>query len=83
LAEASTILDDMLALPIDIQDDPELYRLALCLTERHSLSAFDAQFIALSEIAGCDLWLDDDRALTAIAGRLPRIRRLADYPGSR
>lgn len=82
VAEASTILDDMLALPIDIQDEPELYRLALRLTERYSLSAFDAQFVALSEIAGCDLWLDG-WALAAIAGRLPRIRRLADYPGGR
>jgi predicted nucleic acid-binding protein len=83
LAEASAILDDMLALPIDIQNDPELFHLALRLTERYSLSAFDAQFVALSEIAGCDLWLDDERVLTAIAGRLPRIRRLADYSSAR
>ncbi len=70
-------------MPIDIQDDAELFRLALRLTERYSLSTFDAQFVALSELAGCDLWLDDERALTAIAGRMPRIRRLADYPGGR
>lgn len=83
LAEASSILDDMLSLPIDIQDDPELYRLALRLTERYSLSAFDAQFVALSTLTGCDLWLDDERAFTAITGRLPHIRRLAEYSGQR
>lgn len=79
LTEAATILDDMLALPIDVQDDIELFRLALRPTERYSLSAFDAQFVALAEIAGCDLWLDDERAVKAIAGRLPRVRRLAAY----
>jgi predicted nucleic acid-binding protein len=80
LPEAAAILDDFLALPIDYQSDPAIYRRALILTERYSLSGFDAQFVALAEIAGCDLWVDDGGMLGAIAGRLSFVKSIGDYP---
>ena len=79
LDQAVRALDHMLALSIDLQDDPEIYREALLLTERYSLSGFDAQYVALAQLAGCDLWVDDERLLGALRGRLPFVRRLADY----
>ena len=48
LTHAAALLDRFLALPILVIDDPDLYREALILTEAHSLTAYDAQYVALA-----------------------------------
>ena len=82
LDEAAAILEDFLALPIEYQGDHELYRRALVLTERYDLSGFDAQFVALAQIADCELWVDDGRMLNAIGDRLPFVKWIGDYPAA-
>jgi predicted nucleic acid-binding protein len=79
LDDAAEAIDRFLRLPIEYRAEPEIYRGAILLTERYSLSGFDAQYVALAQLVGCDLWVDDDRMLNAIAGRLRFVRRLADY----
>lgn len=79
LAEALAILDDFLALSIVILDDPALYRQALILAESYSLSAYDAQFVALAQFLGCDVWVADAGLIRAIGGRLPFVKWIGDY----
>ncbi len=83
LHDAAAALDDFLALEVEYRGDAAIYREALLLTERYSLSGFDAQYVALVQLAGCDLWVDDERLLGALRGRLPFVRRLADYQPQR
>jgi predicted nucleic acid-binding protein len=61
-----------------------LYRRALQLTSRFDLpSAYDAHYLALAEHLGSDLWTADERLVRFLGGRLPFVRRLADYPAGR
>lgn len=80
LARASSVIDEFLALPIEYHAEPDLYREAILLTERYSLSGFDAQYVALAQLAGCDLWVADERMRGAIRGRLPFVKWIGDYP---
>jgi predicted nucleic acid-binding protein len=80
LQAAMVVLHDFLALPIEYSESPELYRQSLILTDRYGLSAFDAQYVALAQMVGCDLWVADRKALSALAGRLPFVKWIGDYP---
>jgi predicted nucleic acid-binding protein len=79
LQRATAVVDEFLALPIQYRADSDIYRQAIIHTERYSLSGFDAQYVALGELAGCDLWVDDERLLTALGGRLSFVKWLGDY----
>jgi predicted nucleic acid-binding protein len=79
LSAATAIFDDFLALPIELLGGLQIYRRALELTERHSITAFDAQYVALAESLGCELWVDDGRLLRAVRGRLAYVRWIGDY----
>lgn len=79
MLEALAILDDFLALPVDLAVDHDLHRQALRLTEAHSLGGPDAHYVALAQRLGCDVWTADERLLRAVAGRLPFIRHIRDY----
>jgi predicted nucleic acid-binding protein len=73
------VVDEFLALPIQYRADGDIYRQAIILTERYSLSGFDAQYVALGELAQCDLWVDDERLLAALGGRLSSVKWLGAY----
>jgi predicted nucleic acid-binding protein len=57
----------------DLFDDAwriaETYRLA---------TLYDAYYLALAEVRGCDLWTADERFINSVQS-LPRVRNLADY----
>jgi predicted nucleic acid-binding protein len=80
LARASATIDEFLALPIEHHAEPDVYREAILLAERYSLSGFDAQYVALAQLAGCDLWVADEQMRGAIRGRLPFVKWIGDYP---
>ena len=80
LAVATARLEDFLMLPIERLEPPSLHHRALALTELHSLGAHDAHYVALAEMYGCDLWVDDDRLLRAVRGRLTFVKSIGDYP---
>jgi predicted nucleic acid-binding protein len=82
LMEATRILDDFLALPIELLGGAGLHRLALRLTEAHSLGAHDAHYVALAQLLNCDLWTADQRILRAVDGRLPFVRWIGSYTPS-
>ena len=48
LTDAIIVLDNFLAYPITLFDPPRFHRVALALTEAHSLGAHDAHYVALA-----------------------------------
>ena len=42
-------------------------------------TAYDAYYLALGEIAGCDVWTADSRLYHAVRDTLPWVRWLGDY----
>ncbi len=59
---------------------PELHVEAMKVAGLYNRPAvYDAHYVALANIAGCDLWTADQRLLNALGGRLPFVRALSDY----
>jgi predicted nucleic acid-binding protein len=53
---------------------------ALEIADAHGLPAtYDAHYVALAEMIGCDLWTDDQRLLRNLAGNLPYVKWIGDY----
>jgi predicted nucleic acid-binding protein len=53
---------------------------ALTLADDHNLTAvYDAHYIALAELAGCDLWTADQRLIRSLSTPLPYVRWIGDY----
>lgn len=76
------LLEDFERLSITRVDPPGQHRDALRLANRYTLGGHDAHYVALAELFGCDLWVDDGRLLNAVRGHLPFVRWIGDYPVS-
>lgn len=64
------LLDELLALNIEAVDDDDLHRRALAYSMSHpGLSGYDAQYLAVSERTGAELWTAD-KGLAAVSQRL-------------
>jgi predicted nucleic acid-binding protein len=80
LAEARAMLAQFLAIPLSLQAPATLYDRALVLADQYDLPAiYDAHYVALAELLDATLWTADQRLLRALGGRLPFVRRIADY----
>lgn len=83
--EAIDALDRFFALPVELRPRVEasaesLHRAALSLAERFDLAAtYDAHYVALAEILGCDYWTADQPLLGQLRGRLPFVHGLDTY----
>ncbi|HLF78258.1 MAG TPA: type II toxin-antitoxin system VapC family toxin [Dehalococcoidia bacterium] len=74
------LLADFLDFALTVTVPPGLYELALRIAATFNRpSAYDAHYIALAQLAGCDFWTADERLLNALNGRLPFVRALRDY----
>ena len=57
---------------VEIEEPACLYRQALELAEMLDLSAaYDAQYLALAELKGCELWTADRRLVRSAGSRFP------------
>lgn len=78
--EATVPLDDFFSLPIVFSSPSGLHHLALALAAEFGLpAAYDAHYLALAELADCDLWTDDRRLMRQVGDRFPSVRWLGDY----
>jgi predicted nucleic acid-binding protein len=84
LDQALALLEAFFALPLTLTAPSLLSRRALILAVEHDLPAvYDAHYVALAEILGCDLWTDDRRLLRLVGGKLALVRWIGAYaPGS-
>ena len=79
-AEAEERLRLFLEFEVELAGPPGLYQAALGLADRFSRPAvYDVHYVALAQIAGCDLWTADQRLLNALGGQLAFVRPLADF----
>ena len=78
--EALSLLDQFLTFSVELHIPSGLHRAALILADAYQLSAaYDAHYVALAQVMGCDLWTADKRLWRELDGRLPFVRGIADY----
>lgn len=79
-AEIDAVLDYFLSLPIAFRDPDRLFHQALHLAIEHNLHAiYDAEYLALAQITGCDFWTTDLELIKKVKRRLPFVRALHEY----
>lgn len=62
-------------LEVDVREPPDLYRLAWHLAQRLDRpTVYDCCYLALAEMARCDLWTADRRLLNVVSPLLPWVR---------
>jgi predicted nucleic acid-binding protein len=72
-------MTDFLALPVITPRYANLIHDALRIASRFRLPAiYDAQYVALAQYVGCDLWTDDHKLIRAVQHELPFVRALSD-----
>jgi predicted nucleic acid-binding protein len=81
-AEAAEALATLRKMPLETVTPPGLYERALKVSQQHKLpGVYDALYVVVAELAGCDLWTDDRRLLKALNGALPYVKWIRDYRG--
>jgi len=65
---------------VTLLSPPGLHRRAWELAIRFNRpAAYDAHYLALAEIMGCEFWTADERLANAVQDELPWVRWLGDY----
>jgi predicted nucleic acid-binding protein len=81
LEDALRLVDDLQALPILAMSPPGLHRRAFEIAARFQLKwIYDAFYVALAEIIGCELWTADEALHQAVREAHTNVRLLAEYP---
>lgn len=77
--EARLALEVVLNYPVVLHFDDALLRRGWELAAQYNRpTAYDAQYLAVSERLGCDLWTADERLFNAVNGQFPRIQWLGN-----
>ncbi|MBI4317289.1 MAG: type II toxin-antitoxin system VapC family toxin [Chloroflexi bacterium] len=80
LTEAQEALDRFLAFAVEISLPSRLHRQALALAVAHGLAAvYDAHYVALAQMLGCEFWTADRNLVNALREKLPFVRWIGDY----
>lgn len=79
--DAEAVLTTALVWPISIwEPDGALQETAFALaTEYNQPNAYDAQYLAVASLLGCEFWTGDQRLARALGDRLPLVKWIGDY----
>jgi predicted nucleic acid-binding protein len=78
--EAQQAFATFLNFEVELAAPPDLFRIAFDLAARFNRPAvYDMHYVALAQIAGCELWTADQRLLNALDGRLPFVKPLGSF----
>ena len=84
LSDARKLLSRFFVMAPAVTSSEGLSEQSLVIADAHRLPAvYDAHYVALSLLLGCDLWTDDQRLLRTLAGSLKFVRWIGDYPAGR
>ncbi|MBI4288240.1 MAG: type II toxin-antitoxin system VapC family toxin [Chloroflexi bacterium] len=76
--EGQNAFDTFLDLAVRGTDPPELQRVAWRLAREYNRPrAYDAQYLAVASVLGCELWTADRRLVNAVSA--PWVRWVGDY----
>lgn len=82
-ADATTALRRFLILKLEAVAPDDLYDGAFRFVQTHGLrSIYDALYVALAQMLGCELWTADRRLLAALGAAAPWMRFIGDYQGA-
>ena len=77
-ADSEDALSAFLGLPVRIAIPEGLYESAFQLAQRFDRpTVYDTHYVALAQIAGCEVWTADLKLLNSLDGRLPFVKPLA------
>ncbi len=80
-AEAEHALANFLGFSINLAVPAGLHDAALLLAQRFDRpTVYDTYYVALAEIAGCQMWTADQKLLNALGGRIPFVKSLSNFP---
>jgi predicted nucleic acid-binding protein len=80
LADALRLSAQFRSFPIGVREPATMYEQVLILADAYELpAAYDAHYVALAQILGCNLWTNDRRLLNLLGGRLTFVRPIGDY----
>lgn len=75
LDQAQEALDVVLAIGVRIESETYLHQRALALAHRFDRpTPYDAHYLALAELRGCDVWTGDERLFNAVHSELSWVR---------
>ncbi|TAK33918.1 MAG: PIN domain-containing protein [Chloroflexota bacterium] len=79
--DARQLLSEFSDFMLHVISPSDLSEQALILADAHKLPAvYDAHYVALASLLGCDLWTDDRRLVRTLSGSLPYVRWIGGYP---
>jgi predicted nucleic acid-binding protein len=79
--EALAAFEDILSMPILLEDPESLHRNAFRIAVSFQLpAAYDAYYLALAADAKCDFWTADQRLMRVLAAQVPNVRWIGDFP---
>jgi predicted nucleic acid-binding protein len=79
-AQADEVLDRFFDLPIAFRTPERLYHTALRIANEYNLHAtYDAEYLALAQITGCEFWTADLELVHAVKRHMPFVRTLSEY----
>ncbi len=80
---AQAALNVIFGFEIEIREEPGLQIRAMELAhELKRPTTYDCQYLALAEHYRCELWTGDQRLHAAVAGALPWVKWIGQYPGT-
>jgi predicted nucleic acid-binding protein len=78
--QAKAFLAGLLDMGIEVRESPQIHLRALELAHQLQMPAvYDAHYLALADILGCDLWTADERFFNLVKERQPRVKWLRQY----
>jgi predicted nucleic acid-binding protein len=67
-------------IPIRILNSPSIFRTAWELAKKYNLPrTYDMQYLAVAELADCELWTLDRKLINALRGKNMRVKWVGDY----
>lgn len=80
VGEMQQALEVVLGFGIHLEERPDLHREALAMAQRLSRpSTYDAHYLALANLRGCELWTGDERLFNAVRQQAPWLRWIGAY----
>ena len=79
--DAVRLLEHLLASGIELRDEPDLHARALQLASQLRQGAiYDAHYLALADILGCEFWTADERFYRAAAPAGRNVHWIGEFP---